>query len=64
MREELGKADGGLGTSHFLAQHPKPESVLRRVCPALRMLHVFEVILRFSSCSSPCICLVGKEKVK
>lgn len=64
MTEELGKAAEGLGACHFLAQHPKPASVLRRVCLALRMLHVFEVILWFSSCLSLCICLGGKEKVK
>lgn len=63
VTEEPGRAAGGLGARPFLARPSKPASVLGRVRSALRMLHLFEVIVRFSSRSSPRICLGGKEKV-
>lgn len=47
MIEELGKAAEGLGAHPFLVQPSKPAAVLRRVFPALRMLHLFKVILCF-----------------
>lgn len=47
MTEELGKAAGGLGAHPFLAQPSKPAAVLRRVCPALKMLRLYKVILCF-----------------
>jgi len=64
VTEELGKAAEGLGARPFLARPSKPGSVLTRVGSALRMLHLFEGVLLFSSCSSPSICTGGDEKLK
>lgn len=64
LTEEPGKAAGGLGARPFLAQPSKPAAVLKRVCPALKMLHLFKVILRFLHDCPHASASEGKKKSK